>query len=199
MALRQRARERGSLWPGLGASGPTLEIYQYENGHAALPTAANRPGFGHLALVVPDVAEARATFLSEGGDIVGDVVTSQKLEDSAGLGRRTRSGRRLAPSHSAGSPARSDVYPADCQSRQGVWCISGSARAVRIEPTSGHRMRARNRAIAVGDRDHRSANEACAAHSASSGKADRLVMPCPTNTDARMKSARCGLRGRSGP
>jgi catechol 2,3-dioxygenase-like lactoylglutathione lyase family enzyme len=63
--------------PGLGPDGPTLEIYQYETGPAALPTAANRPGFGHIAFVVPDVAAARAAFLAEGGKAVGEVVTSE--------------------------------------------------------------------------------------------------------------------------
>jgi catechol 2,3-dioxygenase-like lactoylglutathione lyase family enzyme len=63
--------------PGLGANGPTLEIYQYETDPGALPSAADRPGFGHIAFAVPDVAAARATFLAEGGGRVGDVVTTQ--------------------------------------------------------------------------------------------------------------------------
>jgi glyoxylase I family protein len=66
--------------PGFGPDGPTLEIYQYESGPAALPTAANRPGFGHVGFVVPDVARARASFLAEGGETVGDVVTSQTAD-----------------------------------------------------------------------------------------------------------------------
>src|SRR6185503_16967070 len=40
--------------PGGGAQGPTLEIFQYESGPEALPVAANRPGFGHVAFVVPE-------------------------------------------------------------------------------------------------------------------------------------------------
>src|ERR1700693_5067780 len=63
--------------PGMGPDGPTLEIYQYEVEPPALPTAPTRPGFGHIAFVVPDVAEARATFLAEGGQHVGEVVTTQ--------------------------------------------------------------------------------------------------------------------------
>lgn len=62
--------------PGHGPDGPTLEIYQYETGPAALPTAVDRPGFGHLAFGVPDVAAARATVLAEGGRAVGEIVTS---------------------------------------------------------------------------------------------------------------------------
>jgi len=66
--------------PGMGPDGPTLEIYQYEVEEPALPTAANRPGFGHIAFVVPDVVEARALFLAEGGQHVGEVVTTQTAD-----------------------------------------------------------------------------------------------------------------------
>jgi predicted enzyme related to lactoylglutathione lyase len=61
--------------PGHGERGPTLEIYSYSILAAAQPTAVNRPGFGHIAFVVPDVAEARADVLAEGGGSVGEVVT----------------------------------------------------------------------------------------------------------------------------
>lgn len=53
--------------PGSGAQGPTLEIFQYNASLDHLPTAANRPGFGHIAFVVPDVRTARSTVLFEGG------------------------------------------------------------------------------------------------------------------------------------
>jgi catechol 2,3-dioxygenase-like lactoylglutathione lyase family enzyme len=62
--------------PGHGPNGPTLEIFQYETGPAPLATAVNRPGFGHIAFAVPDVEEARAAFLAEGGRAIGEVVTS---------------------------------------------------------------------------------------------------------------------------
>jgi len=61
--------------PGWGPDGPTLEIYQYNREEAALPTAANRPGFAHVAFAVPDVAEARDEVLAAGGRAVGEVVT----------------------------------------------------------------------------------------------------------------------------
>lgn len=61
--------------PGHGPNGPTLEIYQYETELDAMPPAANRPGFGHIAFVVPDVPAARETILREGGRAVGEVVT----------------------------------------------------------------------------------------------------------------------------
>jgi catechol 2,3-dioxygenase-like lactoylglutathione lyase family enzyme len=63
--------------PGGAPDGPTLEIYQYEPSLDGLPTAANRPGFGHIAFVVPDVEAARPIVLAEGGRSVGEVVTLQ--------------------------------------------------------------------------------------------------------------------------
>jgi predicted enzyme related to lactoylglutathione lyase len=70
--------------PGLGPDGPTLEIYQYDPSHETLPTAADRPGFGHIAFVVPDVASALEAVVAEGGGVVGEVVTL-----------RTADGRRV--------------------------------------------------------------------------------------------------------
>jgi catechol 2,3-dioxygenase-like lactoylglutathione lyase family enzyme len=66
--------------PGGGPSGPTLEIYQYEPSLDGLPTAANRPGFGHIAFVVPDVHAARAVVLGAGGREVGAVITSRLVD-----------------------------------------------------------------------------------------------------------------------
>jgi predicted enzyme related to lactoylglutathione lyase len=70
--------------PGGGPDGPTLEIYEYEPSHEALPTAADRPGFGHIAFVVLDVGAARSVVLEAGGGVVGEVVTL-----------RTADGRRV--------------------------------------------------------------------------------------------------------
>ena len=61
--------------PGLGSDGPTLEIYQFESGPEGLPPAVNRPGFQHIAFVVPDVTAAREAILQAGGAKVGAVVT----------------------------------------------------------------------------------------------------------------------------
>ena len=61
--------------PGLGPEGPTLEIFEYEEELDALPPAANRPGFAHLAFAVPDVAAARSAVLEAGGHSVGEIVT----------------------------------------------------------------------------------------------------------------------------
>jgi catechol 2,3-dioxygenase-like lactoylglutathione lyase family enzyme len=61
--------------PGLGPDGPTLEIYQFASMPAGLPAEVNRPGFQHVAFVVPSVADARATVLAAGGRAIGEVVT----------------------------------------------------------------------------------------------------------------------------
>jgi catechol 2,3-dioxygenase-like lactoylglutathione lyase family enzyme len=66
--------------PGGAPDGPTLEIYQYEPSLDGLPTAANRPGFGHIAFVVPDVEAARPIVLGDGGRSVGEVVTLQTAD-----------------------------------------------------------------------------------------------------------------------
>jgi predicted enzyme related to lactoylglutathione lyase len=61
--------------PGHGESGPTLEIFQYDPAADRVSTLVNRPGFGHLAFAVDDVAAARAEVLAWGGTPVGEVVT----------------------------------------------------------------------------------------------------------------------------
>jgi predicted enzyme related to lactoylglutathione lyase len=61
--------------PGYGETGPTLEIFTYDSLAERPATAVNRPGFGHLAFSVPDVAAAAAAVLAAGGRAVGEVVT----------------------------------------------------------------------------------------------------------------------------
>ena len=61
--------------PGLGDAAPTLEIYEYSEEPPGLAPVANRPGFGHLAFVVPSVPDARDVVLAQGGGAVGEVVT----------------------------------------------------------------------------------------------------------------------------
>jgi glyoxylase I family protein len=63
--------------PGYGPEGPTLEIYQYDELAVHPGTAGARPGWGHVAFQVPDVAAARAAVIAEGGGTVGEVVTLQ--------------------------------------------------------------------------------------------------------------------------
>jgi predicted enzyme related to lactoylglutathione lyase len=61
--------------PGYGETGPTLEIFTYDRLAERPATAVNRPGFGHLAFSVADVAAARVAVLIAGGRPVGEVVT----------------------------------------------------------------------------------------------------------------------------
>ena len=70
--------------PGYEDGGPTLEIFNYEVLEKRVPTAINRPGFGHIAFSVDDVASARDAVLQAGGREIGDIVTF-----------RTTDGRRV--------------------------------------------------------------------------------------------------------
>jgi predicted enzyme related to lactoylglutathione lyase len=63
--------------PGYGDNGPTLEIFNYNILGPRPRTAVNRPGFGHIAFSVDDVAAARDTVLAAGGRRVGEVVSLQ--------------------------------------------------------------------------------------------------------------------------
>lgn len=71
--------------PGGGAEGPTLEVIAYDDGAEAQGPMANRPGFGHIAFRVPDVAAARDAVLAAGGGGVGEVVS----QDMGARGRVT--------------------------------------------------------------------------------------------------------------
>jgi catechol 2,3-dioxygenase-like lactoylglutathione lyase family enzyme len=61
--------------PGHGPEGPTLEIFTYSIPADRASTSVNRPGFGHIAFIVDDVASAREEVLRKGGRAIGDVVT----------------------------------------------------------------------------------------------------------------------------
>lgn len=62
--------------PGHGDQGPALEIYQYRHALQRPNTAANRPGLGHIAFEVEDVAAARNAVLDAGGHELGQPVTA---------------------------------------------------------------------------------------------------------------------------
>ncbi len=68
--------------PGHGAEGPTLVIFNFNVLEERPGVAVNRPGFGHIAFIVDDVASARDTVLAAGGQAVGDIVT---LTNAAGM------------------------------------------------------------------------------------------------------------------
>lgn len=63
--------------PGYGDNGPTLEIFNYNILEQRGAPAVNRPGFGHIAFQVDDVAAAQAAVLEAGGGIIGEIVTLQ--------------------------------------------------------------------------------------------------------------------------
>ena len=59
--------------PGLGADGPTLEVFQYSQNAEAPTPPANRVGFGHIAFEVDDVSATRDAVIAAGGAAVGTV------------------------------------------------------------------------------------------------------------------------------
>jgi predicted enzyme related to lactoylglutathione lyase len=61
--------------PGYAEHGPTLEIFNYNILAERGQSAVNRPGFGHIAFSVADVAAAREAVLQAGGRPVGEIVT----------------------------------------------------------------------------------------------------------------------------
>jgi len=63
--------------PGGGDDGPTLEVFEYAEPLAGHHAAANRPGFGHIAFGVEDVAAAREAVRAAGGGCLGEMVTVQ--------------------------------------------------------------------------------------------------------------------------
>lgn len=63
--------------PGFGDHGPTLEIFTYSTLVDSRPPAANRPGFGHIAFAVSDVALAYEAVLQAGGSPHGEIVSTK--------------------------------------------------------------------------------------------------------------------------
>ncbi|MBI4785940.1 MAG: VOC family protein [Chloroflexi bacterium] len=63
--------------PGYGDAGPTLEIFNYNVLADAGKKAVNRPGFGHIAFAVDDVAAAQKAVIEASGMPVGEIVTLQ--------------------------------------------------------------------------------------------------------------------------
>jgi predicted enzyme related to lactoylglutathione lyase len=61
--------------PGYGDTGPTLEVFNYNVLKERSATAVNRPGYGHIAFSVDNVATARQAVLNAGGRTLGEVVT----------------------------------------------------------------------------------------------------------------------------
>lgn len=68
--------------PGHGHTGPTLEIYQYDDVTAPTAPKVNRAGWGHIAFQVPDVPAALEAVAAAGGDRFGTVVTLTTADGS---------------------------------------------------------------------------------------------------------------------
>ena len=66
--------------PGRGASGPTLEIYEYDTVEPGQTPRVDRAGWGHVAFQVPDVQAALEAFVDAGGGRVGEIVTLSTSE-----------------------------------------------------------------------------------------------------------------------
>lgn len=62
--------------PGWPETGPTLEIYSYDDMPESGSKAVNRPGFGHIAFQVDDMREAYDLVLAHGGSSIGEIVTT---------------------------------------------------------------------------------------------------------------------------
>jgi catechol 2,3-dioxygenase-like lactoylglutathione lyase family enzyme len=62
--------------PGFGATGPTLELFSYDDLAAHPGPNVARPGLGHLAFQVADVAAGVEAVLAAGGGRIGEVVTT---------------------------------------------------------------------------------------------------------------------------
>ena len=60
--------------PGHGLTGPTLEIFAYDEAAEAEAPRINRPGLAHVAFAVDAVPAAVAAVLAAGGGLVGEVV-----------------------------------------------------------------------------------------------------------------------------
>jgi len=69
--------------PGHGDSGPTIEIFSYDDVAAQSHPIANRAGYGHVAFVVEDVAAAMREVVEHGGkpgEIVSHATPAGALE-----------------------------------------------------------------------------------------------------------------------
>jgi glyoxylase I family protein len=60
--------------PGHGESGPTLEIFSYDEMPGRPDALANTPGIGHIAFAVEDVAAMAERVFAAGGTAVGERV-----------------------------------------------------------------------------------------------------------------------------
>lgn len=72
------------LLPGHGASGPTLEIFTYEDVVERKPIMANYTGYTHIAFEVEDVETTLNNALNNGAKLLGKV-TEKQIENVGAL------------------------------------------------------------------------------------------------------------------
>ena len=70
------------LLPGHGASGPTLEIFTYEDTHESESVMANCIGYTHIAFEVGDVEITLKHALNNGAKVLGKV--TEKIIENVG-------------------------------------------------------------------------------------------------------------------
>jgi predicted enzyme related to lactoylglutathione lyase len=63
--------------PGCGDTGPTLEIFSYDDMPDKQLLMPNERGFAHVAFAVDDVEKALETVISAGGGSVGEIATTE--------------------------------------------------------------------------------------------------------------------------
>jgi len=71
--------------PGGGDAGPTLEIFQYENGPKVRTMTPHTPGFAHIAFAVDNVEDTAHNVFQAGGRPVGELT----VRPIAGVGLLT--------------------------------------------------------------------------------------------------------------
>ena len=69
--------------PGYGATGPTLEIYQYSEMIHSEKNFPNKQGFGHIAFQVDPIEELLELALKKGASKIGEL--SEHLVENVGL------------------------------------------------------------------------------------------------------------------
>jgi len=70
------------LLPGHGASGPTLEIFTYEDMHESKLVMANNTGYTHIAFEVENVETTLNHALNNGAKLLGKV--TEKIIENVG-------------------------------------------------------------------------------------------------------------------
>ena len=66
--------------PGHGESGPTLEIFSYDELADHPGGRVDRPGWGHVAFQVPDVPAAVEAVVAAGGGRLGEIITTRTAD-----------------------------------------------------------------------------------------------------------------------